>query len=150
MAAAATIAVVYPHMNGLGGDGFWLIMPGKGDPVGIDGSGRAGSLANFDFYKGETHIPHRGPKAALTVAGTVSGWQAALDLSAELGEPPCLYRAYSAMLFAMLPMAFPSPPHKPQRRGRSATSYSICLALPPRFYRTAMCQRKAAVSPSLI
>ncbi len=53
MAAAATIAVVYPHMNGLGGDGFWLIMPGKGDPVGIDGSGRAGSLANFDFYKGK-------------------------------------------------------------------------------------------------
>ncbi|MEQ9609502.1 MAG: gamma-glutamyltransferase, partial [Kiloniellaceae bacterium] len=25
IAAAATIAVVYPHMNGLGGDGFWLI-----------------------------------------------------------------------------------------------------------------------------
>lgn len=27
VAAAATIAVVYPHMNGLGGDGFWLIVP---------------------------------------------------------------------------------------------------------------------------
>jgi oxamate amidohydrolase len=25
IAAAATVAVVYPHMNGLGGDGFWLI-----------------------------------------------------------------------------------------------------------------------------
>ena len=24
VAAAAAIAVVYPHMNGLGGDGFWL------------------------------------------------------------------------------------------------------------------------------
>ena len=23
VAAAATVAVVYPHMNGLGGDGFW-------------------------------------------------------------------------------------------------------------------------------
>ncbi|MCH7711862.1 MAG: gamma-glutamyltransferase, partial [Proteobacteria bacterium] len=25
VAAAATIAVVYPHMNSLGGDNFWLI-----------------------------------------------------------------------------------------------------------------------------
>ncbi|MFV0366904.1 MAG: gamma-glutamyltransferase, partial [Hyphomicrobiaceae bacterium] len=24
IAAASTIAVVYPHMNGLGGDSFWL------------------------------------------------------------------------------------------------------------------------------
>ena len=25
VAAAATISVVYPHMNGIGGDSFWLI-----------------------------------------------------------------------------------------------------------------------------
>lgn len=25
VAAAATIAVAYPHMNGIGGDSFWLI-----------------------------------------------------------------------------------------------------------------------------
>jgi gamma-glutamyltranspeptidase/glutathione hydrolase len=85
VAAAATIAVVYPHMNGLGGDGFWLIVPPQGDPVAIDASGAAGSLATLDFYAGESHIPHRGPKAALTVAGTVGGWQEALDYSAELG-----------------------------------------------------------------
>ena len=30
VAAAASIAVEYPHMNGMGGDGFWLISePGK-------------------------------------------------------------------------------------------------------------------------
>ncbi|MBT6273029.1 MAG: gamma-glutamyltransferase, partial [Chromatiales bacterium] len=42
VAAAASIAVVYPHMNSIGGDGFWLIRaPGK-DPVGIDACGAAG------------------------------------------------------------------------------------------------------------
>lgn len=86
--AAATIAVVYPHMNGLGGDGFWLVVPPNGDPIAIDASGAAGSLAHLDFYHGETHIPHRGPKAALTVAGTVSGWQEALTLAQELGATP--------------------------------------------------------------
>lgn len=84
VAAAATIAVVYPHMNGLGGDGFWLIVPPEGDPIAIDASGAAGSLATPEAYSGLTQIPHRGAKAALTVAGTVSGWQEALNLSHEL------------------------------------------------------------------
>jgi len=88
VAAAATIAVVYPHMNGLGGDGFWLIVPPHGDPIAIDASGAAGALAHRDFYHGESHIPHRGPKAALTVAGTVSGWEEALRLAAERGAAP--------------------------------------------------------------
>ncbi len=81
VAAAATIAVVYPHMNGLGGDGFWLILPPNDDPIAIDACGAAGSLAHLDFYHSENAIPYRGPKAALTVAGTVSGWQEALALS---------------------------------------------------------------------
>ena len=39
IAAAATIAVVYPHMNGIGGDAFFLIgEPGR-PPKAIDGSG---------------------------------------------------------------------------------------------------------------
>jgi len=88
VAAAATIAVVYPHMNGLGGDGFWLIVPPKGDPIAIDASGAAGSLADRAFYEGLASIPHRGPKAALTVAGTVSGWAEALTISAEFGGTP--------------------------------------------------------------
>jgi len=83
VAAAATIAVVYPHMNGLGGDGFWLISePGK-TPVGIDASGKAAALATLDFYHGHDNIPTRGGKAALTMAGAVAGWQEALTLSQE-------------------------------------------------------------------
>lgn len=83
VAAAATIAVVYPHMNGLGGDGFWLIIPPTGDPIAIDASGAAGSLATVDKYHPQATIPFRGPQAALTVAGTVSGWQLALDYAQE-------------------------------------------------------------------
>lgn len=82
VAAAATIAVVYPHMNSIGGDGFWLISePGK-PPVGIDACGRAARLATPGFYRerGYTAIPSRGPLAANTVAGAISGWQAALEL----------------------------------------------------------------------
>ena len=84
VAAAAAIAVVYPHMNGLGGDGFWLIVPPEGDPFAIDASGAAGSLATLEAYAGQRHIPHQGPQAALTVAGTVSGWDEALRISRDL------------------------------------------------------------------
>lgn len=87
VAAAAAIAVVYPHMNSIGGDGFWLIRePGKA-PIGIDASGRSAALATPGFYRdqGLAAIPPRGALAALTVAGTVSGWRAALDVSAAAG-----------------------------------------------------------------
>lgn len=84
VAAAATIAVVYPHMNSIGGDGFWLIRePGK-PPVGIDACGRAAALATRGFYAEQRcdAIPARGPLAANTVAGAVSGWKAALATTA--------------------------------------------------------------------
>jgi oxamate amidohydrolase len=85
VAAAAAIAVVYPHMNAIGGDGFWLIHePGK-PPVAIDACGPAAGLADLDFYKGHTVIPPRGPQAALTVAGTVGGWAKALEVAAPWG-----------------------------------------------------------------
>lgn len=95
VAAASTIAVVYPHMNALGGDGFWLIRPKNGPVVGIAASGPAAGAATPAFYadKGLTEIPKRGPLAALTVAGTVSGWAKALDFSkTELGGGMALAR----------------------------------------------------------
>jgi gamma-glutamyltranspeptidase/glutathione hydrolase len=81
VAAAATIAVVYPSMNSIGGDGFWLVWPPDGAPIGIEACGRAAAAATPEMYRSHGHarIPARGPLAALTVAGAVSGWKAALD-----------------------------------------------------------------------
>ena len=82
VAAAAAITVVYPHMNALGGDNFWLIHTPGQDVVGIEACGRAAGLSDIDYYRvqGLKEIPARGPLAALTVAGAVSGWQEALRL----------------------------------------------------------------------
>src|SRR3546814_17870357 len=81
IAALATIAVVYPHMNGLGGDNFWLVHKGDGTLVGIDACGRAWLGADPAIYR--THdmdaIPAPAPLAALTVAGAASGWGAAAE-----------------------------------------------------------------------
>lgn len=87
VAAASAIAVVYPHMNGIGGDGFWVISePGK--PVTtIEACGTASAFASRDFYRERKmdSIPVRGPLAANTMAGTISGWNEALKISAAWG-----------------------------------------------------------------
>src|SRR5690606_6478866 len=85
VAAAATIAVVYPHMNAIGGDGFWLIHEPGQAPVAIDACGPSAALASRDFCQGLDAIPARGPQAALTVAGTVGGWAKALEIAAPWG-----------------------------------------------------------------
>lgn len=47
--AAATIAVVYPRMSGIGGDGFRLISePGK-DPVAVQACRLSATLATSEF-----------------------------------------------------------------------------------------------------
>lgn len=83
VAMAACLAVVYPHMTGLGGDGFWTIRKPSGDVFCIDACGRAARLADLTYYQNRNldTIPTRGPDAANTVAGTVSGWQLALEQS---------------------------------------------------------------------
>ena len=85
IAAAAAIAVVYPHMNGLGGDSFWLIGRTGSTPVGIQACGRSAMAASRAWYRehGCNSIPSRGPLATLTVAGTVDGWQKAYELSRD-------------------------------------------------------------------
>lgn len=88
--AASTLTVVYPHMNSLGGDNFWLIYNAKDRELkGLNTSGRAGEKATIDFYqdRGYNKIPSRGYFATNTVPGVISGWQEAHNyVAATIGN----------------------------------------------------------------
>jgi gamma-glutamyltranspeptidase/glutathione hydrolase len=84
ISAAASIAVVYPHMNSIGGDAFWLIHSPGASPRGLEACGAAARSVSREWYaeRGITAaIPFRGGVAANTVAGTISGWAAAHEFS---------------------------------------------------------------------
>jgi gamma-glutamyltranspeptidase/glutathione hydrolase len=87
VAMAATIAAVYPHMNHIGGDGFWLVREPSGRVRAIMGAGPAGAKATPALYReqGFDEIPPRGPLAALTVPGAIATWMRALQAAEAYG-----------------------------------------------------------------
>jgi len=85
IAMAASIAAVYPHMNHLGGDGFWLIRLPSGKVRAIMAAGPAGREARLELYRDYETVPPRGPLAALTVPGAVGGWMLALEAAKAQG-----------------------------------------------------------------
>jgi gamma-glutamyltranspeptidase/glutathione hydrolase len=88
IAAAAVLAVVYPHMTGLGGDAFWLIHEGNsGEVKYLGGGGKAAATASIAALKerGLDEIPLRGiVPATLTVPGAVASWIEAHDAYGRL------------------------------------------------------------------
>lgn len=85
IAAAAAISVLYPHMNSLAGDAFWLIQrPGEA-PRAIDACGNAALLATPEWYRqqGYQQIPSRGALSALTMGGTVAGFEKARSVAGK-------------------------------------------------------------------
>ncbi|MCE1241565.1 MAG: gamma-glutamyltransferase family protein [Azonexaceae bacterium] len=102
IAVASTLAVVYPHMTGIGGDGFWLLhAPGEAIRS-IDACGAAGRQVTPPLYGDRASIPWRGPLAANTVAGTVSGWGVAQAYSQAMwgGRLPLSRLLESAVYYA--------------------------------------------------
>jgi len=102
IAAGAAIAVVYPHMNGVGGDSFWLIYDARNRRLrALNAAGRSAAAANLETYRARfgASIPVRGGAAALTVPGVVSGWWAAHALSRDSLVSPI---AWSALLEAAI------------------------------------------------
>jgi len=79
--AAAVLNVVEPHMTGIGGDMFALFWSARDARImGLDASGRSGSLATPDtlLALGLEDVPYRG-SGAVTVPGALSGWAALLE-----------------------------------------------------------------------
>ena len=97
VAVSACLAVVYPHMTGLGGDSFWLTFQSAEKKVrAYNGSGRSGENATRNRYKGKESIPFRGVESVLTVPGMVDNWDAILKeygtmQLAEVLEPAVEY-----------------------------------------------------------
>ncbi len=86
VAAAAVITVVYPHMNSIGGDSFWLVHEdGTENPIAIDACGCAAK--NLHQYESSANIPNRGAGACITQAGTIAGWSKALELDSNASLP---------------------------------------------------------------
>ena len=81
IAASAVLAVVYPHMTGIGGDAFWLIHDGGSGEIGyLSGGGKAAAGASLETLErwGLREIPLKGiVPATLTVPGAVASWTAA-------------------------------------------------------------------------
>lgn len=75
LGAAAAIAVVAPHMCGLGGDMFAVVKPAGDAPVALNGSGRAGSGADPERLRasGLAEMPFRDHASSVTVPGCVAG-----------------------------------------------------------------------------
>jgi gamma-glutamyltranspeptidase/glutathione hydrolase len=87
VATAAAIVAAYPHMNHLGGDGFWVVRERSGRVRYFEACGPAGERATRALYRerGLDRIPERGPLAALTVPGAVGGWMLALEAAKANG-----------------------------------------------------------------
>ena len=73
--AAATLAVAYPHMCGVGGDLFALVQRSDGEVLAINSSGRSPAAADPSALDGLREMPIRGP-VPITIPGAVAGWRA--------------------------------------------------------------------------
>jgi len=76
IAAATTLAVVYPQMCGVGGDLFALVQHPAGDVVAVTSVGRSAAAVDVDAIRAEHGtMPQRGPLSTV-VPGAPAGWEA--------------------------------------------------------------------------
>lgn len=98
IAVSSCLAVVYPHMTGLGGDSFWLTYSaGEGQVRGYNGSGRSGYKATVERYAGLTEIPTRGVDSIVTVPGMIDAWY---QLHRKYGKLPWAEVLTPAVIYA--------------------------------------------------
>jgi gamma-glutamyltranspeptidase len=97
IATSAALAVLYPHMTGVGGDAFWLIHDARSGRVRhLDGGGRAAASADLAAFasRGLAEIPFRGIlPATVTTPGSVASWAAAHAAHGRVPLARCLESA---------------------------------------------------------
>jgi gamma-glutamyltranspeptidase/glutathione hydrolase len=76
VAAAAVMAVVGPHLCGLGGDVLAMVKTTRDAPLGLLSIGRAGSGADPEHLRADGYddMPQRGDVRSVPVPGAVDGW----------------------------------------------------------------------------
>jgi gamma-glutamyltranspeptidase/glutathione hydrolase len=92
VATAATLNVVEPMSTGVGGDLFALVKMGdQAEIQALNASGRSASSTDLQELRDKnlTEIPSDSPYA-VTVPGTVSGWQALVDRYGNMDLHECL------------------------------------------------------------
>lgn len=92
--ASAVLAVVEPHMTGIGGDCFAIVSEPDGTLHGFNGSGRSAAGAEFDRYRGLgwAEIPGTSPHA-VTVPGAIDAWEQLLSRCGRKGLDAALFPA---------------------------------------------------------
>ncbi len=87
IAMAGVLAVVRPHMNGVGGDAFAIFYEGEtGEISALNGSGRSGALATPGFFRERGHDDVPGSGAlSVSVPGAVAAW---VDAHERFGTLP--------------------------------------------------------------
>ncbi|MGF7159620.1 gamma-glutamyltranspeptidase/glutathione hydrolase [Rhodoligotrophos appendicifer] len=80
IAAATTLAIAIPFMNGIGGDAIALWSDAEGRVTAINGSGATAAAATVEAFQalGHSTIPRRGP-LAVSVPGVVAAWGQSLE-----------------------------------------------------------------------
>ncbi|MFK8034447.1 MAG: gamma-glutamyltransferase [Hyphomicrobiales bacterium] len=106
VAASAVLAVVEPHMTGIGGDCFAIVAEPDGKLHGFNGSGRSAAGATYAWYKEQGWETIPGTSAhAVTVPGAIDAWEQLLSRLGRKGLDAALQPAilYAKNGFALAP-----------------------------------------------
>ena len=148
LAAATTLAVVYPHMCGVGGDLFALVQRPEGDVVAVNSTGVSPRGIDPDAVRAAhgTVMPERGP-FTVTVPGAVAGWWALHRRGAWLAWPDLFEAALAHAGGVPVARSLADHPRVGRRAGPRRRPGARCGLLPER--RAARPRARTLVQPAL-